>query len=215
MSGPAPGEPLAAYAIRRRHEAGELTREAALDALVEAFGEMTRAGAELLLDRPEGLGKTPVVTRWRPPQGERCTFADVALENAAERARRAIADGYFAAHGTSPGAAACTSYVGAEFAEDVRQAEQRGHELRLTTLDVERVTGVELRPGLVIEYQITGTRGRVRVLDGADVLADWAEVELQGAGDTTQTPDCESPADAQDAGDAQPARSTSRMSRES
>jgi hypothetical protein len=67
---PVPGEPPAAYAIRRRHEAGELTREAAIVALIEAFGRITPTGAALLLDQPEGLGKASAMTEPKHPRTE-------------------------------------------------------------------------------------------------------------------------------------------------
>jgi hypothetical protein len=72
-----------------------------------------------------------------------------------------------------------TRYVGAEFVSDWQQAEQRGMPLRLTTDDVAKATGVEVAAGMTIEYEITGTAGRVRVFGLDGFPSEWADVKLR------------------------------------
>lgn len=54
--------------------------------------------------------------------------------------------------------------------------------LSLTTADVTRATGIEIRPGMTIEHRYGNGHFEVRVLDGmfdddGQVLADWTTVE--------------------------------------
>src|SRR5690349_11666783 len=77
-----------------------------------------------------------------------------------------------------------TTYIGAELATDWRAAEERGLELRLTTADVTQATGINIEPGMVIEYETQADRGKIRVigLDGSPAC-DWT------AGHTTRSRD--------------------------